>query len=549
MEINNDDENIIIEKPIDQKKEKIKKAIEDITEIINKYENDKNEQEEQIINEIITYINENQLDCFEILQPSKETLAHLYCYRQIYFHLKIYLLTIEKILNNKNKLDEYLLKEDITKMNIFDCASKLGDTKIFEILHKYLKNNNSLLESLIIPSKKNIFHIAAEENKIISLLYFYEFYNNNNSVLNVKDFSQKTPLIIACYQNNFEYAETLINLGADITLTDKNNKNCLFYAVESNNPSLVKYLILMGMDKNKIDNKNKKAADYTKDGIIHNILDNKNLFQTLFLCQLQYKSLRGQKLHIYYICLLIIILVLQSLITSLYIFLDKKEECSQDLYSLNYNIEYSFLCISILFELFGIIYYIFIHIKFKSNNIQNEIQKTKSLYELYLTNKNICAKCHIIMKSNTKHCFACDKCIENWDHHCFWLNICINKENKKYFIFFLIQLFLIILSNGILSIQLNIDIIKYPKIYYGFNNGCIEEQNFDFVSIIILIIFIIYFLVSIYMLLGSLMPYVIEFCSELNKDKNQNIIVDENKSPLMSENEINRNSITLNIKE
>ena len=51
------------------------------------------------------------------------------------------------------------------------------------------------------------------------------------------------------------------------------------------------------------------------------------------------------------------------------------------------------------------------------------------------------------------------------------------------------------------------------------------------------------------MLLGYLMPYVIEFCSELNKDKNQNIIVDENKSPLMSENEINRNSITLNIKE
>ena len=102
------DEDDIIEPPKDPEKEKIYKAVEDIYQIIKKYEI-KNEIKEEISNEIISYINQNNLDCMKIVDRSSSTLAHKYCSDKYYFHLKIYLLTIEKILNDKNKLNEYLI--------------------------------------------------------------------------------------------------------------------------------------------------------------------------------------------------------------------------------------------------------------------------------------------------------------------------------------------------------------------------------------------------------------------------------------------------------
>ena len=82
---NNENSGIIL----DSKKQKIKKAIEEITGLIDKYNDKVNIDENLIINEIITYINQNNLDCFEIMEPSKETLLHWYCSQQKYFHLKI----------------------------------------------------------------------------------------------------------------------------------------------------------------------------------------------------------------------------------------------------------------------------------------------------------------------------------------------------------------------------------------------------------------------------------------------------------------------------
>ena len=109
MEIKEEDININGNINIAPKKEKIRKSIEDITNLIDKFKNNEKIDENEIINEIMTYINQNNLDCFEILDRGKSTLLHSYCEQQKYFHLKIYLLIIEKILNDKNKLNEYLL--------------------------------------------------------------------------------------------------------------------------------------------------------------------------------------------------------------------------------------------------------------------------------------------------------------------------------------------------------------------------------------------------------------------------------------------------------
>ena len=532
MEIKEEDININSNINIDPKKEKIRKSINDITELIDKFKDSEKLDENEIINEIMTYINQNNLDCFEILDRGKSTLLHSYCEQQKYFHLKIYLLTIEKILNDKNKLNEYLLLEDSTKINIFESASELGDIEIFRIFSKYLENNDQILNSLIKKEKNNIFHISARENKILSLLFYYEFYNDNPSVLNSKNRSQWTPLIMACYKGNYEYANILINLGADYSIAEKDGKNALFYAVESNNYRLIKYLILIGIDKNKKDNNNKKAIEYTKDKNIHDLLDNKNLFQTLFKCEIEYKSLKGHKTHIFYLILLLFLILIQTLIIILINASDKADECFHDFDSINFTAELIIFIICIFSEIFGILYYYIFQYKFnKYSNPINIGNKHNKLYELYLTNPNICAKCKKIMNKNTRHCIACDKCIENWDHHCFYLNACINNKNIKYFKFFMIQLGLIIIFNMILSVFLFMDMILYPKIYYKIISSCVENQNnFDFISTLLLIIFIIYFIISIYMLYGALLPFFIEFLCSSNDNNDINVDNETNES-------------------
>ena len=528
MEIKEDDKDDNSKNIIDSKKEKITKALEDITQLINNYEDKKDVDINKIINEIILYITQNNLDCFDICDGSKSTLLHIYCCHQKYFHLQIYILTIEKILKDTNKLNEYLLKEDINKENIFESASELGDIKIFNILSKYLENNNSLLTSLINQEKNNIFHISARENKILSLLFYYEFYKDNPSVLNIKNKSQWTPLITASYGGNFEYVQFIINLGADFSLIENNGKNALFYAVESENNRIIKYLILIGIDKNKLDNQNKKAIDYTNDLIAKDLLANKNIFQTLFKCEIEYKSLKGHKTHIYLLILLFVLMIIQILIISFFLFFYKKKECERNFNSLIFIFELVLFLICILFEALGIFYYFFFHYKFPKNEIA--INDNIKLYELFLTNNKICAKCKKILNQNTQHCIACDLCIDNWDHHCFWLNACISNKNKKYFKLFMILLFLLILFYIILSVFLIVNIILYPKVYYELTNICAENPyDFNFISCLILIIFIIYFISCICLFLTSLLPFFIEFLCKKNRDKEINIRLSNNE--------------------
>ena len=510
----------IIEPKIDPEKEKIKKAVEDITKIINKYEKD-NEIKEEIINEIISYINENNLDCIKILDRSGCTLAHKFCTELKYFHLKIYLATIEKILSDKNKFNEYLLIEDITRLNIFEASSEMGDPQIFKILSKYLENNKQLLSSLINQEKNNIFHISARENKIVSLLFFYDFYKDDLSALNRKNKSTWTPLMTACYKGNYEYIQIIINLGADFKILDKENKNALFYAVESQNQRVVKYLILIGINKNQLDIKGKKAVSYSSNKEIHRILDDISLFTLIFKCPIVYQSLKGHITHIYYIILLLFLICVQLMILLFFETSNKLEKCYDIFYAINFSYEAFSLIMCIITEVIGIIIYFvfhFINKKIQSNKKTNSFNKNEKLYNLYLLNQNLCVKCRKIITIGTQHCISCDKCIDNWDHHCFWLNVCIDNKNKKYFKLFMIQLLIIIIMNFVLSFFLLVDLFRYPKIYFGFINECVENQNFDFISFVLLIIFIIYFIADLYFLYGALLPFLVEYvCSNSNE--------------------------------
>ena len=303
----NDDktENIQSEHIYSNENASYKTIINQITEILSKYKNTK-QKEETACEEILAFLKTNNINFSEIKDVDKSTIIQKYCSNKDYYYLNCMLLCMEKLLDEKEKIT-YLLNEDISRMNIFEISSEIGDLKIFRTLKKYLKNNQDILKYLIDnkDGKSNIFHIAADKNKIMSLLFFYSFYNNNIANLNIKNKSSWTPLHIACYRGNYAFVQYLVNLGVDIDCKDGDGKTPLFYAVQSNSTRIVKFLILSGSNKNIKDNKNKKVIQYTQDKVIYDLLEDKNFFRIAFKCETQYQSLKNHHRNILMIILLI----------------------------------------------------------------------------------------------------------------------------------------------------------------------------------------------------------------------------------------------------
>jgi ankyrin repeat protein len=53
---------------------------------------------------------------------------------------------------------------------------------------------------------------------------------------------------------------------------------------------------------------------------------------------------------------------------------------------------------------------------------------------------NFCSTCLLIRPIRSKHCRYCDKCVRRFDHHCIWINKCIGYENHRLFISYLVLL-------------------------------------------------------------------------------------------------------------
>ncbi|KAL4461578.1 hypothetical protein ABPG74_016202 [Tetrahymena malaccensis] len=75
---------------------------------------------------------------------------------------------------------------------------------------------------------------------------------------------------------------------------------------------------------------------------------------------------------------------------------------------------------------------------------QNQIIQKDELILLLKSHpiETICLDCQIIKPQRSKHCEYCKKCIKVFDHHCPWINNCIGANNHKYFISFIILLWL-----------------------------------------------------------------------------------------------------------
>ena len=521
-----------------------KDKINNIKSILSKNKLTK-QKEENASEELIEMINKEKINIIKLKDQDNYTIIQRFCLdKEIYF-LKCIFLCLEKLLNDQ-ELNEYLLYDKNSfSVNIFEISSEIGDLGIFRILKKYLLKNIAILKHLInnnIDGKKNIFHIAASKNQIISLLFFYSFYYNNNihiSILDIKDNFGHTPLHIACTLGFYNFVQYLINLGVNMNDLDKDNKTALFFAVESKSVQIVKYLIINGADKYIKDKIGKIAKDYTKDNNIIDILEDKSWSDIACKFKTQFGNLKNHHRNIVMIVLLIFLSIFHCYILIKYKISGFLQNCN---YDMEFKFDFVFLIVNIAFEFLGLLMYIIFQItKIKKVNNNNSIYANKfcinengiEFYEMFKYNENICMVCKRVKETSTKHCISCDTCIDEFDHHCFFLNACIHRKNKIGFRLFVVIMVSALILNIALSIIFFIDMINEPKIYYGLG---LADCNFNkekliIIDYIILFVDAIYFLLCFYTILVMVIPTIIYFVKK-NRSKT-NGLQEKINSPLL----------------
>lgn len=460
-----------------------------IISIIRKTISKKEERNTTILlikNILINYKNDITL----LRDDKKNTLLHIYVELGDNSAIKIILEVYIEILKISQNFYDFLFLKNIENKNVFDIAVKKGDANNIKFLYELIENENKYLnkKEYINYFYNNIFHIAANSNKIFPILFFYEklkpFYKffNNGYILNAHESNKNkmTPIHCSCKNKNVKIVDLLIDLGADFDAQDIKGRTPLHYAVINNDERMVKHLLLRGANKFIKDENNLSPYDLAfslGDKNLVKILYHKNCCQKQF-CEDEIGPLSKKNNSIILLIGLIFTIFIKLLIIFRFSFvLNGIELDFNQIFSLTSdfnnknNITESnnekslylgdfFSCVDkncrieeglIFFTLFIDLLLLLIFIIFKCSKeifIPKNIESNdNTLFSLYEKNEMICVKCRIEINDKIQHCLICERCVENWDHHCYWLNTCINDKNYTKFHVFVIFTILFLIFN------------------------------------------------------------------------------------------------------
>lgn len=124
-------------------------------------------------------------------------------------------------------------REDFYKETV-EILIKYGadETKLPEYKDEYLSEEIPLLYGIVSGDLEKISKYLAKRSNVDSFRYAFN----------------KTALMHACKNGNFEVAITLISAGADINAKDNNGKTVLNYAAKGGNVEIMKLLLAQGAD-------------------------------------------------------------------------------------------------------------------------------------------------------------------------------------------------------------------------------------------------------------------------------------------------------------
>jgi len=517
-------------KKVIQKKEDVNKTKIKIKEILNTYNNN------------IIFLKDDQ----------RNTLLHIYINLKDPDALKIIIDIYIDILGISEYFYIFLFMKNIKGFTAFDLGVKFCNIPIIKLLYEQLEKCQDKIKIITYMEylRNNIFNISAENNKIYPIIFFYEkfrkFYINKKiKLLDCKEEGINkqgmTPILYASKNGNLKLLLILIDLGADINSINDLGYTPLHYAVKNNDKRMVKHLLIRGANKFISDNNNMTPFDLAvslRNENIIKILYHKNCCQNIF-CGGELGKLSGKISMIIMILYLILSTFFKIVIFVRFFFvmngININSLLSIDLNNNPEKIELNELltcfddnCVSIIFLLLLCLFinlsFLLYFIIFKcSKNVFLPKKKNveERLSKLYETNENVCLKCGIFKKADTKHCLICDRCVDNWDHHCYWLNTCINNKNFCKFKLFLYFSFVLLFSNLLFYIY-SVYLLLSAKDLFFKEIINIEIDSFVYYLVIIFLVSIeiVLILITAYILIFINFPLIIYNCkNNISKQK------------------------------